>query len=114
MDLAHHNLRLVVSIARTFRNSSLTLEEMTFAGNVGLMEATKRFKGRIQGPVCNLRVLLDPGDHPCGHQERALDSYTRTARTRSPTNPHRRGASGKTNQRKIWIHCIMKPGYPRR
>ena len=44
-ELAHHNLRLVVSIARTFAYSSLTLEEMTFAGNVGLMEAAKRFKG---------------------------------------------------------------------
>ena len=44
-ELAHHNLRLVVSIARTFGYSSLTLEEMTFAGNVGLMEAAKRFKG---------------------------------------------------------------------
>ena len=43
-ELAHHNLRLVVSIARAFGYSSLTLEEMTFAGNVGLMEAAKRFK----------------------------------------------------------------------
>lgn len=43
-ELAHHNLRLVVNIARTFGYSSLTLEEMTFAGNVGLMEAAKRFK----------------------------------------------------------------------
>ena len=45
VDLALHNLRLVVGIARTFHNSCLTLEEMTFAGNVGLMEAAKRFKG---------------------------------------------------------------------
>ena len=45
MDLALHNLRMVVSIARTFRSSSLTLEETTSAGNLGLMEATKRFKG---------------------------------------------------------------------
>jgi len=44
-ELAHHNLRLVVSIARTFGDSCLTLEEMTFAGNVGLIEAAKRFKG---------------------------------------------------------------------
>jgi RNA polymerase primary sigma factor len=44
-ELALHNIRLVVSIARTFAYSSLTLEEMTFAGNVGLMEAAKRFKG---------------------------------------------------------------------
>jgi RNA polymerase primary sigma factor len=45
MELSRHNLRLVVSIAHGFRDSSLTLEELTFTGNVGLMEAAKRFDG---------------------------------------------------------------------
>jgi len=44
-ELARHNLRLVVSVAKKYREGILTLEEMTFAGNIGLMEATKRFKG---------------------------------------------------------------------
>jgi RNA polymerase nonessential primary-like sigma factor len=44
-ELTRHNLRLVVSVASSFRDSIVTMEEKTFAGNVGLMEATKRFKG---------------------------------------------------------------------
>jgi RNA polymerase sigma factor (sigma-70 family) len=48
IELARHSLRLVVSIASGFHDSSLTLEEMTFTGNVGLMEAAKRFKGAFK------------------------------------------------------------------
>ena len=44
-ELARHSLRLVVSIAHRFRDPRLDLEELTFAGNVGLIEATKRFNG---------------------------------------------------------------------
>lgn len=45
IDLVRHNLRLVVSVAHRFRGPRLDLEELTFAGNVGLMEAAKRFCG---------------------------------------------------------------------
>ena len=46
-ELARHNLRLVVSVAKRFREGIMTIEEMTFVGNVGLMEATKRFNGTL-------------------------------------------------------------------
>ena len=44
-ELAQHSLRLLVSIAHRFRGPRVSLEELTFTGNVGWMEAAKRFDG---------------------------------------------------------------------
>jgi RNA polymerase primary sigma factor len=46
-ELARHNLRLVVSVAKRFRDSILPMEDLIFAGNVGLVKATKRFNGTL-------------------------------------------------------------------
>ncbi len=43
MELALHSLRLVVNLARRFQDRTLSLEDTTFAGNVGLMTAAARF-----------------------------------------------------------------------
>lgn len=42
-ELIQCNLKLVVSVATRFLGSSLTLEELTFEGNCGLLEAARRF-----------------------------------------------------------------------
>ena len=41
--LVTSNLRLVVSIAKRFRNQGLDMEDMVQEGNIGLMKAVKRF-----------------------------------------------------------------------
>ena len=40
------NLRLVVSIARTYQASKLPLLDLIQKGNLGLMHAVKQFRGR--------------------------------------------------------------------
>ncbi len=42
-QLITHNLRLVVSIARTYKASSLTLDDLIQEGNIGLQRATETF-----------------------------------------------------------------------
>ena len=37
------NLRFVVSVARDYKNYGLSLVELVSVGNLGLMEAVKRF-----------------------------------------------------------------------
>jgi RNA polymerase primary sigma factor len=41
--MIHANLRLVISVAKTFRNRGLPMEDLVEEGNVGLMNAVDRF-----------------------------------------------------------------------
>lgn len=42
-ELINHNLKLVVSIAKKYNNSHLTLEDLISEGNIGLMKAVEKF-----------------------------------------------------------------------
>ncbi|MFQ5806886.1 MAG: sigma-70 family RNA polymerase sigma factor [Phycisphaerae bacterium] len=41
--MVHANLRLVISVAKNFRNRGLPMEDLVEEGNVGLMNAVDRF-----------------------------------------------------------------------
>ena len=45
-EFSNHNLRLVVSIAKNFRNKGLTLDELINEGNFGLIRAVQLFNWR--------------------------------------------------------------------
>ncbi len=46
-QLAQANLRLVISVAKNFRNRGLPMEDLVNEGNVGLMNAIDRFDPRV-------------------------------------------------------------------
>ncbi len=67
-ELSGGNLRLVVSIAKKYRNRGLSFLDLIQEGNTGLMRAVDKYEYRRGLQVQHLRHVVDPpGDHP-GHR----------------------------------------------
>ena len=60
------NLRFVVRVAREYLNRGLSLGELVSEGNLGLMEATRRFDETRGCQVYYLCGLADPANHAPG------------------------------------------------
>ena len=67
-QLSGGNLRLVVSIAKKYRNRGLSFLDLIQEGNTGLMRAVDKYEYRRGLQVLDLRHLVDPPGHHPGHR----------------------------------------------
>ena len=67
-ELSSGNLRLVVSIAKKYRNRGLSFLDLIQEGNTGLMRAVDKYEYRRGFKFSHVRHVVDsPGDH-AGHR----------------------------------------------
>lgn len=70
--LIEHNLRLVVSIANSYANSNVPLEDIIQAGNIGLIKAVDKFNPKLgklstyatRWILAEISILFDNVDRP--------------------------------------------------
>ena len=65
--LVNSHLRLVAKIAMGYRGYGLPVGELISEGNVGMMQAVKRFDPGSRLPPLHLRDVVDPRRHPGIH-----------------------------------------------
>ena len=76
-ELSSGNLRLVVSIAKKYRNRGLSFLDLIQEGNTGLMRAVDKYEYRRGYKFSHLRHLVDsPGDHPGHRRSGPHDSHS--------------------------------------
>ena len=98
-DAAHKlvtsHLRLVAKIAMGYRGYGLPISELISEGNVGMMQAVKRFEPEQRLPPRHLRHVVDqgrdPGIHPAlvvagedGHHRHAEEAVLQPAQGQEP------------------------------
>ena len=67
------NLRLVVKLAHEYHRNPLSLLDLVQEGNIGLMQAVKKYDPERGVKLCSLRRLVDPRVHPSLHHGQLED-----------------------------------------
>ena len=83
-QLSSGNLRLVVSIAKKYRNRGMSFLDLIQEGNTGLMRAVDKYEYRRGIQVFDLRHLVDSAGHHTGDRRSGPDD--------SHSGPHDRRA----------------------
>ncbi len=76
-ELSQGNLRLVVSIAKKYRNRGMSFLDLIQEGNTGLMRAVDKYEYRRGFKFSTLRDLVDSsGDYTSHRRSSSHDSYS--------------------------------------
>lgn len=88
-QLVESNLRLVVKIAKEYRNASIGIEDLIAEGNLGLIEAAERFD-----PSRGVRFLSYASWWIRKYMLRALERHAHVTSTPRPGTPPKDGEAG--------------------